>query len=40
MPNWKDKLAEFPEETSFQKDNSYTAYLRLTKAAMTFQVLP
>ena len=27
-------------ETSFQKGNSYTAYLRLTKAAMTFQVLP
>ena len=27
-------------KTSFQKDNSYTAYLRLTKAAMTFQVLP
>ena len=25
---------------SFQKGNSYTAYLRLTKAAMTFQVLP
>ena len=28
------------DQTSFQKDNSYTAYLRLTKAAMTFQVLP
>ena len=27
-------------KTSFQKGNSYTAYLRLTKAAMTFQVLP
>ena len=30
----------FIQKTSFQKGNSYTAYLRLTKAAMTFQVLP